>query len=248
MVPGVVGRSRCRRSTLGGVFALACLCLAGATVAQAQRGVRSSEPRKPAWQWTLEERLAKRFDPGAMKARATKEAAEQQTFFKSSPSLAADFPKTGIEDVGSSSDIIRGDKTPELFLTWELFHTLLTRGFSLDKEDQRESRRTIESRAAALGFGNDMWRRLEKAAAPFLKLQRQDEKRAESPSSYPATAREQLVWCRTRAAAITAAKAEFGEKAFLRLLYEAVAPTAVKAYGFDDATADDLRFQERGCR
>lgn len=211
-------------------------------------GALEAGVRKPAWQWTAEERLAKRFDPVAMKSRADAERVEQQKLSKSFPLPGTDDPRTGAEEAQPSSDVIRGDKTPELFLTWELFHTLLTRGFSIDDERPVESRRSIEDRAVALGFGKDLWPRLEKATAPFLKLQRQDEGRAHSPFSPSATAHEELLWCRTRAAAITAAKAEFGEEAFLRLLYEGVAPSAIKAYVFDETTAEDLRFQEGGCR
>ena len=238
--------SSCLESTRRGlrgwlVFAL-LLFLGGVSAAQPPTGGKTA---KPAWKWSVEERLARRFDPGAVKARGAEQAAERQAW---SQRNGGSDPLFSIPPDTAHTMMIEGSKTPELFLTWELFHTLMTRAFSGDEESRRESRRKLEERAAALGFGKDLWARLEKAAAPFLKLQRQDEEQAHSPSPPSVKDGEDLVWCRTRAAAIAAAKAEFGEEAFLRLLYVGVAPSAVKAYRFDEKTAADLRFQEGGCR
>jgi len=120
--------------------------------------------------------------------------------------------------------------------------------------NQQESRRLIEERAAVLGFGQNLWDRLERAAAPFLKLQRREEQLARNGSlpSRPADdakmSPEALHWCRERARAIAAAKAEFGEEPFLRLLYAGVAPGFGITYVFDPGDADRRRYVEGGCQ
>ena len=95
MVPGSLGRAHCCRGTLTGVLAL----WSWDSPCRRRQGNRKTrdtkDPQKPAWQWTTEERLAKRFDPETMKSRAASEAAEQERFVKSFPSHAADFPKAG---------------------------------------------------------------------------------------------------------------------------------------------------------
>jgi hypothetical protein len=57
--------------------------------------------------------------------------------------------------------------------------------------------------------------------------------------------------CRLRARALSAAKAEFGEEAFLRLLYEAVAPeVTLLAVGSGPSPEDAARsrYIAGGCR
>jgi cell division protein FtsN len=57
------------------------ILLSGAVVGQAQETQRegaNAKPPKAAWRWTLEERLAARFDPARMKARAAEEAVERK--------------------------------------------------------------------------------------------------------------------------------------------------------------------------
>jgi hypothetical protein len=109
----------------------------------------------------------------------------------------------------------------------------------------------IERRAAALGFGRDLWPRLEKVAAPLRKLETEQKRQGDSPSTpvniYKMDARS-VHFCRVRAQVIAAAKAEFGEEAFLRLLYEALAPEVRLTYPIYPRMAEHLRFMEEGCR
>ncbi len=214
-------------------------------------------PGKPAWKWAIQERLAKRFDPEEMKARAAEQAAEQKALRKMIPRDESD-PLWQIPKDSAPTILLEGKKTPELFLTWELFNTLVDRAFSLEGEKYRSvTRRPIEERAAALGFGRDLWPRLEKAAAPFLRLQAEDAARQlSSPGPAEGSGAKDgfqmdtraVRLCRARAQAIAAAKAEFGEEAFLRLLYEAVAPQVMVSESVYPGMADRLRFLEGGCR
>jgi len=208
--------------------------------------------RKPAWKWTVEERLARRFDPQAIAARAREQAAEREAYYARHPELSED-PLFKVDDQGGPpTETIEGTKTPELFLTWELFLDLLNRSLLADGLSERGYRERIEERAAALGFGKDLWPRLEEAAAPFIELRRKAEplrliQSGETTDGFKMDA-EGLLWCRTRAQAITAAKAEFGEEAFLRLLYEAVAPNLNEAWIVVPGLAEHLRFLEGGCQ
>jgi hypothetical protein len=239
---------------LGKMLALAVLFLwEGGTAAQGTENRASEKSGKPAWKWSVEERLSRRFDPDAIKERAAKERAENEEIKKRAPELVA-----GGEPSREDVDSITGSETPELFLPWELFNHLLERGFSLEEEPS-ESRRSIDERAAALGFGRDFWPRLENVASPFLELRRERFKRAMMKSTAPPHPivetrhglemdREGLLFCRTRAEALAAAKAEFGEEPFLRLLYEVVAPSMGSSYPVDKESLERLRFLERGCR
>jgi hypothetical protein len=164
-----------------------------------------------------------------MKARAEARAARLKELEKHFPAPADDLFAGELKNQ-QNVDTIEGETNPELFLTFELFDQLLEMGFPPNGMNQQESRRLIEERAVVLGFGQDLWDRLERAAAPFLKLQRREEQLARNgllpsrPAEGTKMSPEALHWCRERARAIAAAKAEFGEEPFLRLLYTGVHP------------------------
>ncbi len=137
---------------------------------------------KPAWRWSVDERLARRFDPESMKARATERAAKLEDFETDSPAPEQDLfchPKPRTSEKRSLFGAIR---TRSSSVTIELFDHLLDIEFSSGGTEQQESRRLIEERAVVLGFGRDLWDRLERAAAPFLKLQRREEQLPRSGS------------------------------------------------------------------
>jgi hypothetical protein len=207
-------------------------------------------PKKPAWQWTVDERLAKRFDPAQMKARAAEHDAEQKALEELNRVNGSD-PLFSIPPDAAPTMTIDGRKTPELFLTEELFTTLLGRAFPPGGEHMQQLRGPIERRAAALGFGRDLWPRLEKVAAPLRKLEAEQKQPGDSPSTpvniYKMDA-QSVRFCRVRAQVIAAAKKEFGEEAFLRLLYEALAPEVRLTYPIYPRMADHIRFMEEGCR
>jgi len=244
---------RLSTALLASSLVLSLVSAPGIAAAQAQIGGGSP---KPAWKWTLEERLAKRFDPEQVKARANERRAEQRAAARRLPPdpdglFAEDAPSAMS---GQVNETIEGRKTPELFLPMELFDHLLSMGFPPGGGGELETRRIIEQRAAALGFGQDLWQRLSRATAGYLAFQRERERFARANSH---RSREQesnldddgLRWCRARAAAFSAAKAEFGEEKLFRLLYEGVTPSFSRTYVVDDPTEhlQFLRFVERGC-
>lgn len=223
---------------------------AGAT---AQPPVKNDKPGKPAWRWTLEERLAMRFDPEAIKARAAKRVAEREAMLLRMPPQSEDDLFSTPEPRIADRDTIEGWKTPELFLPTELFDHLLDMGFPPAGTFQEEGRQVIETRAVALGFGHDLWIRLERAAAPYLKLQAEHRRLAIARASTPSVKERpendlSLPLCRARADAFAAAKAELGEESFLRLLYLGVTPSFSTSYSVEEGLAEKMLYVERGCR
>lgn len=214
---------------------------------------------KPAWKWTVEERLAARFDPEAVEAQEVARKAHEDELRKQSPEGRLPLDEllaqmTGPEPVTITLD---GSKTPELYLPGELFWVLIDRGLQQEQgsADLGKFWVRIEGRAAALGFGSDLWDRLEKVAAPYVALQRSaDRLRFVKQQEDGERKEEAHRRCVARAQALRAAEAEFGHEAFLRLLYEAVAPDEyqVQILGPEPVDyqrhADDARFLEGGCR
>ena len=240
--------------------AVTAILLLGMTAAQGAEPEKGS-PRKPAWKWTLDERLAARFDPGAMAARDAELQAEEEAARKRWSNLLAG-EEAQMTGPPPATETIDGSKTPELFLPVELFSTLLNRGFppGEEREGPHEARSGIEARAAALGFGRDLWHGLDKVVAPYQRLLYDVERRSplfaasDSKSEDPKRKEVSLRLCRARAQALEAAKAEFGEETFLRLLYEAVAPNSQPIYILEpwppdyQRHAERLRFWEGGCQ
>jgi hypothetical protein len=245
MTKGLVEIARWRLGVIG-VLAFAAFLLGESAVAQIQENgaaTKHGKPRKPAWQWTLDERLAARFDPESMKARAAREA-------ELAKKTAAQFGESF--DVSPDQHTIDGKIEPELFLPGELFHALLSDAFPDNALQRQEMRSWIEERAAVIGFGSDFWIRLEKVAASYLKLRDERNLRAlealARSETFEESEKDSLARCRALGKALADAKAEFGDEAFLRLLYEAKAPAMSLGYSSTEGLSDRLRFMEGGCQ
>jgi hypothetical protein len=207
----------------------------------------------------VEERLDVRFDPEAVEAQEVARKAHEDELRKQSRDGRLPLDElldqmTGPEPVTITLD---GGKTPELYLPGELFRVLIDRGLppGWGSVPLEKYRGRIEGRAAALGFGKDFWDRLEKVAAPYMALQRSADRPGTVEQEEDGERKQEAKRrCRARAQALQAAEAEFGREAFLRLLYEAVAPDAfqVQILGPEPVDyqryAEDARFQEGGCR
>jgi hypothetical protein len=237
-----------RPLVLTAAWCIALIALSGSAQGQTAEHRPVGEVQKPAWKWTLDERLAKRYDLDEIKARAEAKSIEDAKVRE----MFKDLP--GASDMGRNSraDSIDGKAHPELFLPGELFDALLGDAFPSDELSPLETRRHLDAPVAALGFGRDFWMRLRRVAAPYLDLQREDEQLALGEARQPPSAKRSdshgTALCQARAEALAAAKTEFGDERFLRLLYEAVAPNLAISYVPDESPADHLRFVEGGCR
>ena len=235
------------RGALTRVMVFAGVFLAAVAGAQAPEGSQQEraqgKPAKPAWQWTLEERLAARFDPEGIKRRAAREA-------ELAKKTAAQFGERF--DISPGQHSIDGKSEPELFLPGELFNSLLSATFHENALHEQEMRTWIEERAAVLGFGSDLWLRLEKVSAPYLRLRDERNLRALAAATrseaYEDSEEVKLALCRAHAKALAAAKVEFGEEAILRLLYEVKAPTMSLTHEVTEDMSDHLRYMEGGCQ
>ena len=233
-------------------LAFLSLFLLGTPSTQAADG-KTDKTTKPAWQWTLEERLAKRFDPKELRVRAAAYAAELDAHRDKSGKLWGEDEIPGWTSRTPDAYPIRGDKNPELFLPRGLFVHLLNSTFPAEGYDTSEYRGMIEERAVALGFGSDLWTRLRKVAAPVLDLERKREKLArENPSAIVLKEGtemddDDIVLCRAEAQALVQAEAEFGKEPFLRLLYQAVTPSLHTSDTLYEGIAEHQRYLERGC-
>jgi hypothetical protein len=215
---------------------LACLLAGHAGAAFAQP---APSPPKPAWKWTLEERLAARFDA---QKQAERNAAD----------VAAGY--TGPDDERTTT--IVGRTHPELLLPWELFNRLLSSGFSDDAELRDGYRAKVEERAAALGLGAEMWHQLETAAAGFLanRARERDRVRRGLPDPELGLTIEEVMArlpdgeCGLRIKAFEKVQAAWGEETTLRLLYEIVAPDSFVTSSKLAVTPERLVFVQRGCR
>ena len=207
-------------------------------VALAARG--DAVPAKlPAWQWSLQDRLEARLSREGIQARA----AAQEALARYMAQKTGEAPPP-VETGGRIVDTIDGEKNPELFLPWELFNYLANRISSPDAAESEAYRHSLLEVAVALGFGADFWERFEMAASPYLKRVRATQeipgKRAPEDKGQPL--------CLARKEALQEVYKALGESAFLRILYEGVAPTVSMTYEITDDTGRHLRFVDGGCR
>lgn len=183
---------------------------------------------KPPWQWTLDERFAARHDPAA----ATERLRVAQT-----SSLAKTAPTANLP-ISDQVDFISGKDHPELFLPWELFDNLMTMAYADDPEVRSVFREAKSPSLASSGLPADFWNRLEAISVAYLSDGRQLRdlhKRSVSDAAVKrriAIQRDGLenLKCRDRAAAIAAARHNFGEK-FDQFLYAGVAPSMFISIG-----------------
>lgn len=173
-------------------------------------------PRKEAWKWTLEQRMDARF------------------------------AETRPASAGGDRSVV-GKENPELFLPTELFQTLVN--LTLVPEDPKfraHYQEKFRIRAKAANLGEDFLSVLEENTRDFVtesvrirKLSKEDDK-AGAAAQYASA----LAQCGLVARGLADLRKHYGEEAFDRFLYTAVAPeTNVST----DMNRDRLLFMERGC-
>lgn len=223
------------------LFVAGTTLLSGPAAGQVQDTATNQPARKAAWRWSVDERIAARLDPARAEARRAANEAQREKRRR----------LFGIEG-SEGQPSIDGRTEPELLMPTELFSALISEAFPEGGRLPGEMKEHIEEGAVVLGFGSDLWPRLERAAAPYLRLRKERHGRAmaalEPPDNPAEDKAQQLRVCRARAEALARAEAEFGEDLFLRLLYEVVAPPMSFGYSPETSTAGHLRFVEGGCR
>jgi hypothetical protein len=198
-------------------------------------------PQKPPWRWTTEERLALRLDPQSIQARAA-----HDDRLNDSPRRNGDAPRF----------VIDGARDPQLFLPWELFENLTG---SL-REDSLRDRQRLSTAITKFGWKDaEFWPTLATLTAAYrtrhagllnLMQAMQEMPPAERRDAEARLESENIALCGLRADALVQARAHFGEEAFQRFLYEAVAPQILISSGgrADEGERRRLLYVEGGCR
>ena len=200
--------------------------------------VEAADAARP-WEWSLEERLAARFDPAARQTRLQKRRSGSPQNNASSSSQ-------------SPADSIHGNENPELLLPSEIFRSFIRHAYTHEDEVAREFRRDASAKATASGLPANFLETLEQTSADYIVLERKAAaaraslmQGAPSPDVRRELSLLETEACRARAAAISALRQKY--RVFDRYLYSAVAPAVF--FTFDTLPdPETLRHQEGGCR
>jgi hypothetical protein len=243
---------------------VATLSIAGiillAGIGAASQSPRTDGPRtidrgaaaKPAWEWTDEERLAKRFDPVARKLRV--DAAMARRHRDSAP--GREIRSDAAQNDSRPDDVIQGSSDPELLMPSEIYTTFMRVAYAYEDEAAREFRRDASVKALELGLPEDFLLIVERESEQFLRLQRRQvelQSRMDGGGGYedsiPLEIKNlQSALCPARAAAILRLRQRFGAAVFNRFLYSAVAPGVFFTFLEPPPAAATLRSQEEGCK
>lgn len=199
------------------VLALFVIAVAGSSSA--------SEPvLKQAWEWSVEERIASRTSVGLARERMRPSNAQERGL----------------------ADRFTGKTHRELFLPYEVFESLMNMGFDGDAQSSQTGRKGFARDLKRHGLPGDFWERLWTLSAVYWTNARAM-KDLDPRSADDAAALKHAALCRSRAQALAAARAEFGQERFDRFLYEVI---AVKMFYFADRLPEReiLRKLDGGCR
>ena len=210
-----------------------CAMVAGLLAISASASGEDRRPSKvrAAWEWTIEERVAARFDPDAARLRAR--------------AASAGRPDGSFVSSGPDSALVDGARNPELLMPWEMLDLL----FPIDERRRPEVHARWRGDIERLGWSPEaFWSVAEPIARDYVELVRvmlQDDSRA---AADPLQDGRELAACALRARTLEKLRTELGP-GFDRLLYEAVAPTISVAGGAATPDAAQLMlFIARGCR
>lgn len=219
---------------------LCCFLISSLSLlADSPQGPSLREPNAhPAGEWTLEERLAARFDPVKIQERETAYLLDHP---RDRSRAYESEGKMEHPDRYMVSYRIDGRRNPELFLPHELFDILLS-GFVQDATLRERQRGFCRQAIRDFGFDDTLfWAHLYPLVGTYLTL-----KYDRSKNVQPGRADEV---CRARYDALQAAREFFGPDEFNRFLYVVIAPSAWSASTTnvrDPATR--LLRAERGCQ
>ena len=201
----------------------------------------AAQPVKQPWAYSFEERIALRTD-ARLAADRVRGAGRIRVNAQDGTSLVADS--------------FEGRSHAELFLPYEVFRTLVRLSYFGSESGAARYRQAMTPMLEAYGLPADFWERLAVLSAEYVGDSksidamgaefRQAHARARHEIKAEIT-RRQMTACSSRAAALEAARNEFGQETFDRFLYEVI---AVHMFHVADELprVDDLRLAERGCR
>jgi hypothetical protein len=209
----------------------------------------SAQSPKPPWRWTLDERLAAINDPAAAAERLRVAQGGRVSSLAKTASTANLAPSDQV-------DFISGRDHPELLLPWELFDHMMTMAYADDPEVRSIFRGAKSSSLTHSGLPVDFWDRLEAVSVAYLSDGRQIRDLHKKVVTDVAVKRRIAIQthalenlkCRDRAAAIAAARKDFGER-FDQFLYTGIAPNMSIAIARLGQITPELEHEiEGGCR
>ena len=209
---------------------------------------QTTTTEKPAWEWTLDERIAKRLDPALIRERALaneKDLVEKGGFKP--------------EEVIPVRFTIEGRRDPELFMPFELFHSIL-QGVSTDS-DAGDTRKRYKQKILDAGWDENLfWQIVEEASAKYWKTTNERLAVQHAALVQPLTLAERralnikaeslnIPGCQLRADALQTVRQKLGAEKFDRFLYQAIAPRISISSDLPFANEEwRLRYVEGGCR
>jgi hypothetical protein len=202
----------------------------------------SGWPERPAWEWTLEERIRHRLDPDCTRAR--REIAAQDRKDRGSYRTS-----------GDSADFVYGSDTPELFLPSKLYATLISNVFASGGGFSDSMRLEYGRRSSGLGLPDAFWKIVEEAAGEYLSGLRAERRLAAGLNEAGTNERLAILaeisdiqkpQCVDRVEALERTRLALPPGSFDRFLYVAVAPGVGSSSQL--AKPESLRWREEGCR
>lgn len=212
----------------------------------------ADQPERKPWQWTDEERIARRFDPSAIRARFERAAREG---LLPNASSTGRQPKTEAAETPQPRNVVIGSHNPELFLAFELFPYLMRDAFIASESNANRER--LNPVVSHFAEPKEFWSKFESAVMPYVESARKEAEIAQRLSG-AASAEDRAVvlremeahqepQCGIRHAALLAAAASVGQENLHRLLYETVAPHVNTIATEREITPSRLRFVAGGC-
>ena len=191
---------------------------------------------KPAWQWTVEERIKARVDPSSIAARLDKRLKK----------AARDGHKDEEAIVAKLAYVVDGTETPELLLPTELWDSLIATAFDSNPDISSHWRKVYRDRAVGISLPEDFWDRLAVHVAAYRKAG-EPLAAARERRDRPAVEAAWRELCHAHFETLRSARNEFGDEIFLRFLYQSAAYGLVVS-DYKAADPEKLRLDEEGCR
>lgn len=232
------------------VWCLIILLLQGAAVAAQEA------PAKRPWEWTIDERLAARFDvKGKMERRALSE--KRRAEFRArdlADGIPVEPPALFSNPLILTSDSINGAEHPEMLLPHEIFNTYAFFAYGIgDDEFTASIQEEATNRAIEVGLPPDMVAVIGRESFEFVAMLWREYELGElthafnpDPEDWKKLRKLREELCPVRADAIRRLRTIYGT-CFDRFLYDVAARNVSRKY-LGDPEPEELKKIEEGCR
>lgn len=210
----------------------------------------AEKPRnKQPWEWSVQERLAARFDAAAIQRRV-------DSMLDRRHGQESGVASNAVRDQQRPTDYIDGRAHPELFLPTEILTMFIRSAYAGGEDETGDGFRiAAATNASDLGLPSDFLAVLEREAAAMIALQTEESALRDQLSDRkgdPQTIMRELnrlesELCPVRATVLQSMRQQYGTDVD-RFLYSALAPGMSRAMFGQVPDAQALRLTEQGCR